>query len=133
MTPPLTQLVHNADAPCGSLMQVLDSHHPLAAGVARQALVLVRALAFDWHLIKAKERGKLAAALCGVLASALGPRSGVLASALRPRSGSQEAPTLKCGHVWALIDPSMTWWQRLLSGRGRVIVSRTPGFIQMCV
>lgn len=108
MTRPLSSSFPNAGAPGSSLMQILDSHHPLAMGVARQTLGLVRALAFDWHLIKAKERGKLAATLCGVLASAL-----------RPGSGFEDAPTLKCGHVWALIDPSMVWWQRLLSGRER--------------
>jgi hypothetical protein len=82
----------------------------LPARVAGVALALVRGLAFDWHLVRARERVRLAGMLCGILASALRSRSG-------SRSGVEESPAgLKCGHIWAMMDPSMVWWQRLLSG-----------------
>lgn len=110
-----------------SLLAAIEnaSHATLELGLARQGLKLLRSLAFDWHLIKAKDQTRLAAMVCSVLASAFRSGSDQLESCRSDllRSGSSSGQnmiripmSLRCGHVWALIEPSMVWWQRLLSG-----------------
>lgn len=74
--------------------------------MARQVLLLLKALSHEWHLLPSRQHTPTATALCGALIPSLQAGSGL---------SSEGQPIFTPLHLLLLTDPSSSWLQRLVS------------------